>query len=292
MIEWTSLFLNEFGHLLFMVLPYFILGIGAGALLESTANFDFIYKLLGKGRPSIAFASLLGAILPGCACATMPMAEGLLRKGAKLGTVCAFIMTSPLLAPQTIILTYALLGPSFTIARVIFALIGGIGIGLIAHALESKSIVTLPKASQTTNCCSTQPDKPSFITSFLSIGKKLGLYFLIGLAIASALTISIPTDMIPNTIGSHPVLSYLIAAVIGIPIYICEGEEIPITYSLLTLGLAAGPSLTFLLGAVGTCIPTLLFAQKILGKKPMIIYGIYWAIFAPLCGIIFSSFIN
>jgi uncharacterized membrane protein YraQ (UPF0718 family) len=80
--------------------------------------------------------------------------------------------------------------------------------------------------------------------------------------------------------------------VVGIPIYICEGEEIPITYSLIALGLSKGPALTFLLGAVGTCIPTLLFAQKILGKKPMIIYAAYWALFAPLCGIIFSLFMR
>ena len=91
-----------------------------------------------KRTKSIIFASVLGAILPGCACATMPMAEGLARKGAKLGTTAAFIMTSPLLAPQTIILTYALLGPQFTIARVIFSLMGGIGIGFIVQQPEQK----------------------------------------------------------------------------------------------------------------------------------------------------------
>lgn len=273
-----------------MVFPYFLVGIGLGALLESTANFDFIYKLLGKGKRSILFASLLGGLLPGCACATMPMAEGLIRKGAKLSTACAFIITSPLLAPQTIILTYALLGPTFTGARVIAGMAGGIGFGLITYFLESKQTIELPEDSKIHCSCSPDQIKPTFIKSFISIGKKLGSYFLIGLAVASALAVTIPTDVIPNTIGNHPVLSYFIAAVIGIPIYICEGEEIPITYLLLTLGLAAGPSFTFLLGAVGTCIPTLIFAQKILGKKPMIIYGIYWAIFAPLAGFLFAYF--
>ena len=81
---WLSQFISEFNHLLVMVLPYFILSIGAGALLESKANFNFIYNWLGKGVRSIFFASTLGAILPGCACATMPMAEGLLRKGHDL----------------------------------------------------------------------------------------------------------------------------------------------------------------------------------------------------------------
>ncbi len=290
MITLINNFTNEFIHLIVMVAPFFILGISIGAILESTANFNFIYKLLGKGKRSILYASVLGGLLPGCACATMPMAEGLLRKGAKLSTACAFIITSPLLAPQTVILTFALLGPTFTFGRIIAGMAGGIGFGLLTYFLESNQKVALPKETKENHCCSPEQTTPSFLKSFLSISKKLGFYFFIGLAIASILKVTVPTTLIPNTIGAHPILSYLIAAIIGIPIYICEGEELPITFTLLSLGLAAGPSFTFLLGAVGTCIPTLLFAQKILGKKPMIIYGIYWAIFAPTAGIIFSKF--
>ena len=116
-------------------------------------------------------------------------------------------------------------------------------------------------------------------------------YLIIGLAIASALTVSLPTDAIPTTIGKYPHLAYIIAAIVSIPIYICEGEEIPITYSLLALGLAKGPAFTFLLGAVGTCIPTLLL-QKNLGKKTMIVYGIFWALFEPTAGVVFSQIIS
>ncbi len=290
MSEWLLSFISELYHLIIMVLPYFIIGVSVGAVLESTANFEFIYKLLGKGKRSILYASLLGGFLPGCACATMPMAEGLIRRGAKLGTACAFIITSPLLAPQTVILTFAMLGPSFTIARLIAGMFGGIGFGLIMYFLEIKGKITLPAESIEQACCSSEQKKPNFFKSFVSIFKKLGIYFFIGLSVASILTVSIPPNAIPSTIGAHPMLAYLIATIAGIPIYICEGEEIPITFSFLSLGLASGPSFTFLLGAVGTCIPTLIFAQKILGKKPMLIYAAYWAIFAPVAGIVFSFF--
>ena len=193
------------------------------------------------------------------------MAEGLLRRGAKLGTITAFMMTSPLLAPQTIILTYALLGPKFTIGRVIFSLIGGITIGLIVYFLENKQSIIQPKNDSSSTCCNHTQAPPSFTASFISITKKLGGYLIIGLAIASAMTITIPSEMIPNTIGKYPFFSYIIAALVGIPVYICEGEEIPLTYSLIGLGLENGPAMTFLLGAVGTCIPTMLFAQKNIG---------------------------
>ena len=43
--------------------------------------------------------------------------------------------------------------------------------------------------------------------------KNLGDTLFIGLAIASAMTITIPSEMIPNTIGKYPFFSYLVAAI-------------------------------------------------------------------------------
>ena len=224
MASWTIKFIHEFSHIFIIVLPYFIAGITAGAFLEAKANFEMIDKFLGKGKKSIISASILGAILPGCACATMPMAEGLLRKGAKMGTVTAFIMTSPLLAPQTIILTFALLGPSFTIARVCFGLLGGISIGLIVNALNSKNWLSLPQESlDDIHCCKTHSNKPQFFKSFFSIAKKLGGYLIIGLAIASALTVSLPENAIPSTVGQYQ--AYIIAGLIGIPAIFARAKK-------------------------------------------------------------------
>ena len=118
-----------------MVLPFFITGIAFGALLESTVKFNFIYRHLNQGKLSILYATFLGGILPGCACATVPMAEGLRRRGAKIETLGAFMLTSPLLAPQTVILTYGFLGLKFTLARILFAIAGGLSMGLIFYIL-------------------------------------------------------------------------------------------------------------------------------------------------------------
>ncbi len=283
-------FIMEFSHLLQMVLPFFMLGVGAGAFLESKVNVATITKWIGSGPRAIVSSSALGAVLPGCACATMPMAEGLIRQGARLSSATAFVMTSPLLAPQTVILTLGMLGPEFAIARVLCGLLGGMGIGFLVHVLEQRGWVSQPVIEPSAPCCHTEK-RPGFFKSAWSISKKLGMYLLGGLAIASALTVLVPPSAIPLAIGHRPLLSYVIATFVGIPIYICEGEEIPFTHTLLSLGLAPGPSFTFLLGAVGTCIPTLMFAKKILGTRPMVVYAIFWALFAPLCGMLFSLII-
>lgn len=291
-------FIQAFLHLTKMVLPFFIMGIAFGALLESTVAFNFIYRYLNSGKRSIVYAAILGGLLPGCACATIPMAEGIRRRGASIATVGAFMLTSPLLAPQTIILTYGMLGLSFTIARIVFALFGGILIGAIFHVLSNMNMLAMPEYQEKPvahTCCppsgvchNESHPRPSFLNSFVSITKKLSLYFFIGMVIASLLTVLVPVEWVPNTIGTFPTASYVIATVIGIPIYVCEGEEIPVTYSLLALGLANGPAFTFMMGAVGTCIPTLLFAKQLIGKKPVVIYGLFWIIFAPMSGLLFS----
>ena len=285
---------KEFISLTLIVIPYFILGSAFGALLKAYLKPDFAFKYLNRSTAAVINASILGAVLPGCACATMPMAEGLKEKGAKLGTIASFIMVSPLLSPQTVVLTYAMLGWKFTLARVVFSLGGAIILGIVYNYFEKLKMRGFVSAQKSvdTSCGYCPPgceaEKIGFWKSFLDIIKDLGKYFILGMFIASLLTVLIPEEAIPKYIGSSGPFAYLVAVLVGIPIYICEGEEIPITLGLLKLGLGKGPAFSFLLGSVGTCIPTMLMAQKIIGRKAVLIYIIYWFLFAVGSGLIFS----
>ena len=285
---------KQFFQLLLTVLPYFLVGAVTGALMEAYLGARLARRYFGRGAWSVAAATVLGAILPGCSCATMPMAEGMKRSGARLGTVAAFIMVSPLLSPQTVILTYAMLGAQFAAARVILSLAAGMALGLAVNHLESrgmKSVGAAPASEKADcGCCADGEthERPKFWGSLLEILKHLSVYFLLGLFIASLLMTLVPEESIPKYIGSSGPLAYLVAAAVGIPLYVCEGEEIPITRALLDLGFGAGPSLTFLLGSVGTCIPTMLMARRTLGKRTLVLYLTAWPIFTVGSGLMFG----
>ncbi|MCA9398365.1 MAG: permease [Candidatus Omnitrophica bacterium] len=291
-------FFNEFIVLTVRVIPFFIAGTVFAALLASWTKLDFIGKYLNKGLVSVINASLLGSLLPGCACATIPMAEGLKKKGASLGTLASFIMVAALLAPHTIILTYGLLGLKFTVARIVFSLAGAILLGVTFNYFQNKNIkgfelsTDANQASDDKECCSScspaAQTSTGFWKNFFIISKDLGKYFLLGMIIASVLTTFVPEDAVGKYIGSSGPLAYLGAALIGIPLYVCEGEEIPITLALLNIGLGQGPALTFLLGSVGTCIPTILMAQKVIGRRPTLVYVAGWFVFAIFSGVLFS----
>ncbi|HBE89272.1 MAG TPA: hypothetical protein DDW67_09065 [Elusimicrobia bacterium] len=300
-MNWLHAFVLEFFRLTWEVLPWFLAGAAFGAALDVWLKPEFALKHLRGGWLSMAKASLLGMLMPGCACATMPMAEGLRRKGADLGTVTSFLLASPLASPQTLILTWALLGWPFAAARALAGLAGGMAIGAVFFNLEKKAAwlgIPAPAAGNKAPCCSgcacpggeegkEAPKK--FWPVFADIIKELGKYFAIGMAIASALVVSVPQGFIAGYLGSSGPLAYLAAALAGVPLYVCEGEEIPLTLSFMKLGLGPGPAFTFLLGSVGTCIPTMIMSQRLIGRRGLLVYAAFWLVFALSAGLLFGA---
>ncbi|MDT8287957.1 MAG: permease [Elusimicrobiales bacterium] len=300
-MNWLHAFALEFLRLTWEVLPYFLAGAAFGAALDVWLKPEFALRHLRGGWLSMAKASVLGMLMPGCACATMPMAEGLRRKGADLGTVTSFLLASPLASPQTLVLTWALLGWPFAAARALAGLVGGMAIGSVFLKLEKNAAwLRIPAAAAekkipcASGCaCSgggQEAEAPKkFWPVFVDIVKELGKYFAIGMAIASALVVSVPQDFIAGYLGTSGPLAYLASALAGVPLYVCEGEEIPLTLSFMKLGLGPGPAFTFLLGSVGTCIPTMIMSQKLIGRRGLMVYAAFWLVFALTAGLLFGA---
>ena len=277
-------FAATLADLLVKVTPYFLLGTLFAALLKVYVRPAWTERFFTRGTSSVFYASLAGALLPGCSCATMPMSDGVKAQGGRLGTVTAFIIISPLLSPITIAMTYVMLGWKMTVARVIVPFLFSMGVGVLLNTLEAAKVkgFSFPGGAAVSqeSCCSIEPFRPTLWGSLRHILRDLGPYFLLGMALAALLTTLVPEDAIPRYIGGSGPLAYLLAAFIGIPVYVCEGEEVPLTYALLNLGLGPGPAFTFLLGSVGTCIPTMIMARRIIGISATVLYVLAWFIFA------------
>lgn len=290
-------FFSEFLSLTWMVLPYFLGGAAFGAALDVFLKPEFALKHLRGGWLSMGKAAVLGMVMPGCSCATMPMAEGLRRKGADLGTVTSFLLASPLVSPQTLVLTFAVLGWKFAAARALVALVGAVLVGAIFLWLERRTgYLDIPAPAAAKPCCSgcasggaeEEEGPKKFWPVFLDIIKELGKYFVLGMVIASLLVVLLPQDVVMRYIGSSGPLAYLAAVLLGVPLYVCEGEEIPLTLSLLRLGLGPGPAFAFLLGSVGTCIPTMIMARKLIGRRGLLVYAAWWLCFSLAAGLLFG----
>ncbi len=305
---------KEFLLLTLQVLPFLFIGVVTGAVLQTFLTHRWSERLFGgRGLRPLLVSVAAGALLPGCSCATMPMAAGLRGTAIpKLGTVAAFIFVSPLLSPITVILTWAMLGWQLTAARVVSSLLGGLLLGLIINRFEKRFIRNLPAKPTSLSvvaekaacglascgpagaCCEPEESEGGagvrLWRSSVTIFRTVTPYFLLGMLIAAAIFVFLPEGAIPAVLGgSTSVWAYGLAAVVGIPIYVCEGEEVPIAYALLAHGLGPGPTLTFLLGSVGTCIPTFLMSQRVIGRRTTVFSLAYWFVFVIGAGVLFQT---
>ena len=308
---------RAFLSLTWEVLPLFGVGLLSGALVETYLPDRWIARVFGHagGVRSVAGAVAAGALLPGCACSTVPAAAGIGRRpGVSLGAVTAFIAVGPLLSPVTVALTWGMLGWRMTLARVVAALAGSMGLGLLVHRHAAwftgeamhPAPARLTAPPDAAACCTDPGCEALMVTSEPAPGpegrlgrfwqtlgrltRSVAPYFLLGMAAAAVLTVLVPAGAIPKLLGgASGAGAYFLAAVVGIPLYVCEGEEVPLTYALLAAGLAPGPALTFLLGSVGTCVPTMLMARRVIGSRATAVYVLYWLAFTILSGLAFQA---
>src|SRR5688572_23395358 len=98
-----SEFFSTYFKLLLDSAPWFLFGAALGAALETWMPQRWAERWMAGGHRSVIAASIAGAVLPGCAMSTMPVASGLKARGARLGTLAAFIMIAPLLSPHTVL---------------------------------------------------------------------------------------------------------------------------------------------------------------------------------------------
>ena len=288
---------KEFADLMLTVLPWFALGTLTAAAVEAFVPAGWAQRLLA-GRAGLPTAVAAGAVLPGCSCTTMPLASGLSGlAGPRIGTLTAFVFVSPLLSPITVLLTLSLLGWEMAAARVLASLGGSVAIGLIINRYErrfrpARDLLPVrggsPLADPSPECaCQTGVGEVregrwgELAASVRRILRSVVPYFLVGMLVAAALSALVPEDAVPSVLGGASGLwAFALAAAVGIPLYVCEGEEVPLTVGLLAAGLGPGPSLTFLLGSVGTCVPTLLMSRGILGQRATTFYLAFWVVFA------------
>ena len=110
------------------VIPYVLVGVGVGALIHNWIPAGWVDAALGDGNPfGVVLATLLGVPMYADIFGTLPVAEALLAKGARLGTILAFMMaTTTLSLPSMIMLRRVVSG------RLLAVFIGICVAGIIA----------------------------------------------------------------------------------------------------------------------------------------------------------------
>ena len=120
------------------VFPYVLIGVGIGAIIHNWIPEEWIVKLLGTGNPfGVILATIAGVPMYADIFGTIPIAEALLSKGARLGVVLSFMMGVTTLSLPSIIMLRKAVKPRLLSIFVGVCTAGIIIVGYFFNAIQT-----------------------------------------------------------------------------------------------------------------------------------------------------------
>ena len=275
--------------------PYILLGMVIAGILHVAMDKNFIRRQLGQGSvKSIVKATLLGVPLPVCSCGVIPLADSLRRDGAHRSSVLAFLVSTPVTGVDSILATYALLGPLYAVFRPLAALVTGITLGLSDYILAGKDGSTPDTKPKPCAHCHKEHHyertrfKEFLHHAFVEVPADLAKWLIIGVLAGGVITVMIPADIFTHYLVFP--WDFLAAIGLGIPLYVCATGSIPIAAALIAKGMSPGAALAFLIAGPATNTVTMAFVRAKLGKRSFYLYLANISIIAFLSGLVFNLF--
>lgn len=120
------------------VFPYVLLGVALGAVIHNWIPEEFVVALLGNDNPfGVLIATLAGVPMYADIFGTVPIAEALLAKGARLGVVLSFMMAVTTLSFPSLVMLGKAIKPKLL---ALFAGVCTVGIILVGYLFNGLAV--------------------------------------------------------------------------------------------------------------------------------------------------------
>ena len=284
------------------IFRYWIFGMTLGSLI-SVFGKDKIHQMFtslrGKklGVLGVIPASLIGIASPLCMYGTIPIAASFAEKGMEEDWLAAFMMSSVLLNPQLLFYSAALGLPALII-RFASCFLCGTAAGIAVRCFfKSRQFFSFNRFSRQSgfaeqsdfNAPADRNTDPNLLLRFLkNFGRNVkatALFFLAGVALSALFQCYVPQENFARLFGNRG-FGILMAATIGVPLYMCGGGTIPLLQTWLQNGMSMGSAASFMITGPATKITNLGALKIALGIKHFLFYLLFAVLFALLSGLV------
>jgi len=283
-----------FSILFSQIAVYWALGMFLGSLIsvfgkEKLASLFAAMQGKDLGILGIVPASLLGIASPLCMYGTIPIAASFADKGMEEDWLAAFMMSSILLNPQLLFYSAAL-GKAALVIRFVSCFLCGIVAGLLVRFFfKGRKFFDFAAFSDTGfGKINNRDIDPNiflrFLKNLLRNFKATGPAFLIGIALSALFQRYVPAEVVASLFGRHHGFGLLMAATIGVPIYVCGGGTIPLLLSWMESGMSLGSASAFMITGPAMKITNLGALKVVLKIRNFAIYIAFAVFFALLTG--------
>ncbi len=280
------------------IAPYWALGILLGSAV-SVFGKKAIHGAFAKiGRRRMGWlgmipASLLGIASPLCMYGTIPIAASFSAQGVKDDYLAAFMMSSILLNPQLIFYSGAL-GTTAVVIRVAACFLCGCTAGWLIRLFYSRKGKSFFDFTGFREGESRDTD-PNLLRRFLkNVWRNIratGPMFALGILLTALYQIHVPVDFVSGLFGKNNGFGILMAATMGVPVYMCGGGTIPLLQQWLADGMSIGSAAAFMITGPATKITNLGAMKIVLGWKRFLLYLAFVVLFALASGLLMDMII-
>ena len=277
----------------FFLLAIVLVGVIKGYKLDLRIR-DAINR---AGSLGIVVAVAVGMVSPLCACGILPVVITLAMIQTPLAPLLALLVTSPVMGPDALILTWRGLGPEWALLKVLGAGVLGLGTGLITQALVrqgtlSGNLVRLkPQYNADGSLASAQQigaeagihvksmtivpraSRLRFIVDrTLDAGLFVGKFLLLAIVLEAIIVTLVPVEWIAALVGQKSLSSLVMAALIGLPLPANQIPIIPILAGLLQRGIDPGAALTLFMAGPVTSLPAMIALAGLFRKRVLAVF--------------------
>ncbi|WP_188196191.1 permease [Nonomuraea sp. SYSU D8015] len=211
-------------------IPFLVFGVALSAAITAFVPASFWTRALPRRTyAAVPVAGVAGAVLPGCECASVPVASGLMARGVAAPAALAFLLASPAINPVVLAATaVAFPGePSMVAARFAASLAVAVLAGWIWARFGRAAWSPAPRRPAAPG----QGRWAAFLDAMCHDLLHAGGYLVVGALAAATLNVVIPREWL-TALGGVPVVSVLVLALLAVLLSICSEADAFVAASL------------------------------------------------------------
>ncbi|TDD06279.1 permease [Nonomuraea deserti] len=211
-------------------LPFLVLGVALSAAITAFVPPSFWTRALPRHTyAAVPVAGVAGAVLPGCECASVPVASGLMARGVAPPAALAFLLSSPAINPVVLVSTAVAFpdDPSMVVARFAASLVVAVLAGWIWARFGRAAWLPAPRRTVGTG----EGKVSAFLDAMRHDLLHAGGFLVVGALAAATLNVAIPREWL-TAVAGVPVVSVLVLALLAVLLSICSEADAFVAASL------------------------------------------------------------
>ena len=266
---WTTVFVA----IVVQALPFLALGVLVSGAVTALVSPAVLERALPRSTVlAVPGAALAGTALPGCECASVPIAGRLCARGVQPAAAVTFMLAAPAVNPVVLVATaVAFPGqPQMVLARFLGSLGTSVVVGLVWSRVGGQAWVE--RARDRAAGADGGPRWVAFTSAARHDLWDAGGWLVVGAAAAATLQVVVPRSLVA-AVADHPVLSVLALGGLAVLLAICSEADAFVAASLREFSLTA--RLVFLVVGPATDVKLIAMQAGLFGRR-------FAARFAPL----------